>query len=139
VRFAELHDVPRRRALVAAAQTPYACTHKPAVFWPALSCARSEVLAACGAGSAQERDGALCGELVEADRQGVVVLCDLAVRTCVHSSALAEPGLSSFLHRGTTVIRVQFHEVHGLSLIARDMDPSFAIANSSFVRGRTVQ
>jgi exodeoxyribonuclease VII large subunit len=97
-------------------------------------------------GSVQERDGALYGELIEANRQGVVVAkvrCVILPRELASIRArFAEAGLELVLERGTVIgvqCCVQFHEVHGLSLIVRDMDPSFVLGELELRRRRILQ
>ena len=97
-------------------------------------------------GSAQERDGTLYGELIEANRQGVVVAkvrCVILPRELASIRArFAEAGLELVLQRGTVIgaqCCVQFHEVHGLSLIVRDMDPRFVLGELELRRRRILR
>jgi exodeoxyribonuclease VII large subunit len=94
-------------------------------------------------GSANERDGAFYGELVETSKSGAPIA---KLRCTIWSSDLrrirarfAAAGLELELRQGTVVgvqCAVQFHAVHGLSVRVIDMDPSFVLGELELRRQR---
>jgi exodeoxyribonuclease VII large subunit len=93
--------------------------------------------------AANERDGVFYGEVVETDRNGTVIA---KLRFVIWSQDLqkirarfAKAGLEWTLDRGTAIgvqCVVRFHEVHGLSLQVRDMDPRFVLGELELRRRR---
>lgn len=94
-------------------------------------------------GQANERDGAFYGELIEVNRGGTIVAkvrCAILSRELQRIRArFQEAGLELDLQRGTVIgvqCSVQFHPVHGLSLLICDMDPSFVLGELELRRRR---